>query len=274
MNHQQDYVPPLDPRVAEQFEVDEVLKSLAGWQKYVYFVRRKSGDVCVLKYPIVPHSWRDGREIDFYRSHDQLPWIPKIISSCMVSNREVSMEMKIDGEVLHDIKSDYLGNSEKITALMRWICWVLGPIWQEGITHRDIKPNNIIIGADGNPYVIDFGIAMNENLSTITTVWVQPQTLTYWSPEQINWRREHVDMRSDFFSLGILAYELLYWNHPFWKYVNSCDRDMIDFSNEVEPIPTIDASCPLRNFFELTLRKKSYHRARTLEQLLASLTVA
>ena len=76
-----------------------------------------------------------------------------------------------------------------------------------GIVHRDVSPANIMIGYDGSVKVADFGIAKAEQRSTETNSGTLKGKVAYMSPEQCV--GEHVDRRSDVFSLGIVLYELV-----------------------------------------------------------------
>ncbi len=84
---------------------------------------------------------------------------------------------------------------------------------RNGIVHRDIKPHNVLVDADGRIKVTDFGIARAGAASQMTEVGSIVGTAQYLSPEQA--RGTVVDQRSDIYSLGIVLYELLTGSVPF-----------------------------------------------------------
>src|SRR5450631_585143 len=94
------------------------------------------------------------------------------------------------------------------------VCDGLGYAHGTGIIHRDIKPSNIRILEDGTVKIMDFGIAKSMvSQSTLTQTGITLGTASYLAPEQI--RGETLDPRTDIFSLGVLAYEIVTGQKPF-----------------------------------------------------------
>jgi serine/threonine-protein kinase len=94
------------------------------------------------------------------------------------------------------------------------VCDGLGYAHATGIIHRDIKPSNIRILEDGTVKIMDFGIAKSMvSQSTLTQTGITLGTASYLAPEQI--RGEDLDPRTDIFSLGVLAYEIVTGQKPF-----------------------------------------------------------
>jgi len=102
--------------------------------------------------------------------------------------------------------------TQQIVFLMTKICSALEYAHKFGIVHRDIKPGNILIDNEGNPYICDFGVARVET-STLTQSGTAVGTPSYMSPEQVKGKK--VDKRSDIFALGCILYEFLTGKRPF-----------------------------------------------------------
>jgi serine/threonine protein kinase len=106
--------------------------------------------------------------------------------------------------------------SEEARRILVAMCDGLDYAHRQGIVHRDIKPDNILIdGASGAPLLTDFGIAKPPLAEAqLTTTGQLIGTPHYMSPEQAQGRPD-VDARSDLYSLGIVAYEMLSGSRPF-----------------------------------------------------------
>jgi serine/threonine protein kinase/WD40 repeat protein len=94
------------------------------------------------------------------------------------------------------------------------VCDAMQHAHERAVIHRDLKPGNILVQSDGQPKVLDFGIARatGADWQTLTIATASRHfmgTVPYSSPEQIGGERRDVDVRSDVYALGVILYELL-----------------------------------------------------------------
>jgi len=112
--------------------------------------------------------------------------------------------------------------SEEIHRVVRWIertARALHAAHEAGVIHRDLKPGNLMITPEGDPVLLDFGIARPEassgDAAPLTMTGLVHGTPAYMSPEQIAGRPEALDRRTDVYSLGVVLYEALTLHKPF-----------------------------------------------------------
>src|SRR6266404_4219992 len=135
---------------------------------------------------------------------------------------------------------------EQAARIMLQICRALEAAHGEGVIHRDLKPQNIMLDASGRVYVMDFGIARSAYLPGMTQTGALIGTPEYMSPEQA--RGEKLTERSDLFSLGIIFYELLTGQSPYpadaplgtlWKRLQEKPKPPVDVDSTI-PKPLND----------------------------------
>jgi serine/threonine protein kinase len=140
-----------------------------------------------------------------------------------------------------------------------------------GVIHRDIKPANIRVLANGNIKIVDFGLARMTMVDARTVTGTIMGTLHYASPEQL--RGEKVDGRTDIYSTGTMAYEMLSGRKPF-------DGDTIStiiLKVIQDPVPPMDAQWS-RNFPEIekiisrAMAKNAADRYQSAEDMKNALT--
>ncbi len=108
---------------------------------------------------------------------------------------------------------------ERLLRMFGRICDAVSFAHQRGIIHRDIKPTNIIIDGEGEPHVLDFGLAKEIDSTLgergVTRTGEFMGTLAYASPEQLSGDPQKVDIRTDVYSLGAVLYEMVSGRPPF-----------------------------------------------------------
>jgi serine/threonine protein kinase/Tfp pilus assembly protein PilF len=130
------------------------------------------------------------------------------------SDKEVFIAMEyIEGTELKDKIRKFLPSIEESLNIIEQSAQGLKAAHDKGITHRDIKSSNIMVTESGQIKIMDFGLAKMKGVSHITKFGTTLGTTAYMSPEQA--RGEHVDNRTDIWSLGVIAFELLTGKTPY-----------------------------------------------------------
>jgi serine/threonine-protein kinase len=154
----------------------------------------------------------------------------------------IAMEL-VRGQSLHAILR-YKGalGLALATTILTPLCQALDYAHAQGAVHRDIKPHNVLIDVDGRVLLTDFGIAQvaEPEGERLTRTGMFMGTPEYISPEQA--RAEPVDGRSDLYSLGIVAYEMLTGQVPF---AGATPQLIVAHANNLPPpLSLIDQSLP------------------------------
>jgi serine/threonine protein kinase len=132
---------------------------------------------------------------------------------------------------------------KRIFGVMAELLSALDFAHEAGIIHRDVKPANVMVTADGHSKLTDFGVARftepDASQIDMTRAGQLIGTPSYMSPEQI--QGQTIDRRSDVFSAGILLYQLLTWKKPFsgsqWELAKKIIEDDPVWPSKVVEIP-------------------------------------
>lgn len=126
--------------------------------------------------------------------------------------RFITMEF-IEGQDLSSLLEQRKLTPEETVRILCQVCAALQAAHSEGVVHRDLKPQNIMIESSGRVVVMDFGLARSMEATGMTQAGAVMGTPAYMSPEQA--KGLPADERSDIFSLGIIAYQMLTGEVPF-----------------------------------------------------------
>lgn len=118
----------------------------------------------------------------------------------------------VEGESLAQLVARGRFPPAAVERIARELAAGLGAAHAAGLIHRDLKPANVMRAKDGRTVLIDFGIALDEDLTRLTATGHVAGSLPYLSPEQA--RGEPLDARSDIYQLGLVLLELLTGARP------------------------------------------------------------
>jgi serine/threonine protein kinase len=193
-------------------------------QKAAFQIQDKDGRMLCLKL-IAPTYERDrlDREITALQSIDH-PNVVRLVeytfSSTQGQQRHYIIEEFVDGQ---DLQATLIPGKpwhlKDVALFFSSLCSGLSALREKGIVHRDIKPANIRVRHDGSPVIIDFGLARHLNLPDLTNTSEGAAfgTPKYFAPEQFDGTKHDIDHRTDLFAVGILLYEALTGESPFYN---------------------------------------------------------
>jgi serine/threonine protein kinase/TolB-like protein len=198
---------------------------------------------------------------------------PNIITIHEVSEFQgrpfIAMEY-VEGTSLREVIDEKKSSFMEIIDLAMQMGEGLGRAHEAGIIHRDIKPQNILMGKDGRPKITDFGLAKVKDSPELTRAGTTFGTIAYMSPEQA--RGLEVDRRADIFSFGVVLYELVTGRRPFHgdneaSIINAIVNQM------PEPLARFKAGVPdgLEAIVEKALAKDRDERYQHVDDIVADL---
>lgn len=199
-----------------------------GGQKAVYSAIHDHYGYVVLK--VIPDTGANDRvlrEIEIVRQH-HFSHVPTIYEAGTVEMGGYGylyiIEQRIDGADLRMLlESQKRLPLAEVLRCLNILLETVAELEEKRVVHRDIKPDNVLKDRHGCFWLVDFGIArdvLNVSL-TATSDHFGPYTAGYAPPEQFQNMKRLIDSRTDLFSIGVTAYELLHGENPFHANANS-----------------------------------------------------
>jgi serine/threonine protein kinase len=179
----------------------------------------------------------------------------------------------IEGDTLTDkIKKEGALPWQKSIPIITQILTSIGHAHQAGIIHRDIKPNNVMINKEGTIKITDFGLAKDQQSGANTMTLSSGGTLFYMSPEHVK-GFAYTDHRSDIYSIGMTAYEMLTGQVPFDH--NATDFDIREkiMRKDFPPMRKLMQDIPrdLDKIIIKSIAKKPEKRYQSAEEMLTDI---
>ena len=178
----------------------------------------------------------------------------------------------VDGPALADkIKERPLPLEQALSTAIQ-IAEALHEAHEQGVVHRDIKPQNILLTAKGQVKILDFGLASLTGRSKLTKTGTTLGTPAYMAPEQLEGRE--VDRRADVWALGCVLYEMLAQRTPFEAdYEQAIAYGILNEDPEPISAQRADVTPEVDRVLEKALAKEPGERYQHADDLLADLRV-
>ena len=162
---------------------------------------------------------------------------------------------------------DLQNNETAVVEVARALCQALAYAHDQGIVHRDVKPENVLFDKLDRPLLADFGIALTTaGQNRVTREGSTPGSVAYMSPEQA--RGHVIDGRSDLYSLGVVCFECLAGKLPF----SGDDSLAVALAHVEQPIPRLPpAHRHWQAFLDKAMAKNADDRFQTAAEMLDAL---
>ena len=160
--------------------------------------------------------------------------------------------------------------TDRIIYLVERAARALHEAHEEGLIHRDIKPHNLMVSLEGDPVLLDFGLArdMDDDSHQLTMTGDLMGTPAYMAPEQLAASRIELDRRTDVYSMGVLLYECLTLTVPFQAATIEALYQKILSEDPADPRRiNSGVSADLKVVIETAMEKDRKRRYATAEQL-------
>jgi serine/threonine protein kinase len=225
---------------------------------------------------IVKRFYREARAAAQIRS----PYICPIYDVDQISGIHYLSMAFIDGQPLSRvIVGEHGKDHQRIADIVKKIARGIQKAHDKGIIHRDLKPDNIMLDVDGEPIVMDFGLARRvDDEIKVTQAGRILGTPAYMSPEQAEGDAKKIGPPTDIYSLGVVLFEMLTGRLPFEGPFITILRKI---GSDAPPLPStlcpdLEANSPLEQICLKMMAKKPAERyarmadvADALEQLTA-----
>ena len=203
------------------FRVEELIAT--GGMGAVYLARQDHPDRQVALKVIRPHALSTQLLRRFELEAEVLgrldhPGIAQVYAASTADTEHgqlpfFAMEL-VHGKPLTRFATEHELSTRERVELLTKVCDAVHHAHLNGIIHRDLKPANILVRDDGQPKVLDFGVARVTDADLQATTLLTDSglivgTLSYMSPEQVRGRHDELDIRADIYALGAVGYELL-----------------------------------------------------------------
>jgi WD40 repeat protein len=200
-----------------------LLKKLgAGGMGVVFKAMQKRLNRVVALKMIRAGAWADARAIRMFRAEAEAvaaldhPHIVPILESGEHAGLLYYSMKLIEGRDLHDDLDRFRDRPDEAARLMAKVADAIDHAHRCGVLHRDLKPSNILVDAQGEPHVIDFGLAKRMGIDGEASAPGQAAgTPNYMAPEQALGLRGGITTATDVHGLGALLYTLLTGRPPF-----------------------------------------------------------